>query len=578
MNNRYIARILAPLLFVMMLLTACGGAGAPDNRSGNEPSSLAAGNEGEPRAGGTVTYGFPSPFKGLFEPAFYEGEDDLRVLEFITEPLFTVKDDLTTVPGIASWQESADHKTFTFKIKHGVHWQNGDELTVEDWKFALEVIADPDYTGPRYYSVEMIEGADAYHTGKAKQISGIRVIDPYTLELRVTAARVNTIDNLWAYPMNKRYFAGVAVKDMPNCGQVRKAPIGIGPFQVTNIQPGEFVEMTRFDNYYKGKPLLDGVLYKVFDDKMITSLFEQGVIDMEQAPRDAYESLNKLDHITLMKSPDLSYEYIGFKFGHWDDKAQKIVMDNPKFSDKRLRQAMYYALDRQGIIDGFSYGLGKLAETPISSESWAKIPEDQINRYPYDPGKANEQLDEAGYKDLDGDGLREDPKGSKLVIHFDGMVGGTNDEPRTEAMLQNWRAVGLDVRLNGGALKEMNTFYTMVEEDDRSVELFNGVWGLSNDPDPTGLWRENDLWNYPRWSSKENEQLIRDGISLKAYDRDYRKQVYYDWQKLINDEVPMIFIAERVTITAVNKRLQGVKINAISPIIDPYKWWIKGSE
>ncbi|MDT3425245.1 peptide/nickel transport system substrate-binding protein [Paenibacillus forsythiae] len=577
MNNRYILRVLAPLLLVMTLVSACSGAGAPDNRGGNGPSAQ-TGIEGETKAGGTVTYGYPSPFKGLFEPAFYEGEDDLRVLEFITEPLLTVKDDLTTAPGIATWQESADHKTFTFKIKHGVRWQNGDELTVEDWKFALEVIAHPDYTGPRYYSVEMIEGAEAYRAGKAKRISGIRIIDPYTMEIKVTTARVNTIDNLWAYPMNERYFAGVAVKDMPSSDQVRKAPIGIGPFQVKNIQPGEFVEMSRFDNYYKGKPLLDGVLYKVFDDKMIASLFEQGAIDIEQAPRDAYESLNKLDNVKLMQSPDLSYEYIGFKFGHWDAKAQRIVMDNPKFADKRLRQAMYYALDRQGIIDGFSYGLGKLAETPISSESWAKIPEEQINRYPYDPGKAKELLDEAGYKDKDGDGLREDPKGAKFVIHFDSMVGGVNDEPRTEAMLQNWREVGLDVRLNGGALKEMNTFYTMVEEDDPSVELFNGVWGLSNDPDPSGLWRENDLWNYPRWSSRENERLIREGVSVKAYDRDYRKQVYYDWQKLINEEVPMMIFAERETIIAANKRLQGVKVNAYTHIIDPYKWWIKDGE
>lgn len=575
MNNRKVIRALAPLLFVALLLSGCGGADAPDNRGGREPSSVATNAGGDPKAGGTVTYGFPSPFKGLFEPAFYEGEDDFHVLEFITEPLFTVKDDLTTAPGIATWEESPDHKTFTFKIKQGIHWQNGTELTVEDWKFALEVIANPDYTGPRYYSVEMIQGAEAYHNGKAKEISGIQIIDPYTMKITVTAARVNTIDNLWAYPMNKSYFAGVAVKDMPSSDQVRKAPIGIGPFKVKHIQPGEFVELTRFDDYYKGKPLLDGVLYKVFDDKLIASLFEQGRIDIEQAPRDAYESLKKLDNITLMQTPDLSFEYIGFKFGHWDSKTGQIVMDNPKFSDKRLRQAMYYALDRQGIIDAFSYGLGKLSETPISSKSWAKIPEDQINRYPYDPEKAKRLLDEAGYKDTDGDGLREDPKGAKFVIHFDGMVGGTNDEPRTEAILQNWRDVGLDVKLNGGALKEMNTFYTAVEEDDPSVELFNGVWGLSNDPDPTGLWRKNDLWNYPRWSSAENERLIRDGISLKAYDRKYRTQVYYDWQKLINEEVPMIFVAERETITAVNKRLQGVKVSTLSNIIEPYKWWVK---
>ncbi|MNN58180.1 hypothetical protein D3C81_1732120 [compost metagenome] len=135
--------------------------------------------------------------------------------------------------------------------------------------------------------------------------------------------------------------------------------------------------------------------------------------------------------------------------------------------------------------------------------------------------------------------------------------------------------MGLDVQLNGGALKELNTFYEAVEADDPSIELFNGVWGLANDPDPSGLWRENDLWNYPRWSSERNEELIRDGTSMKAYDRDYRQQIYYEWQKLVNEEVPMIFFAERESITAVNKRLQGVRVDSLGSIIEPNKWWIK---
>ncbi|MNN97372.1 hypothetical protein D3C81_2165240 [compost metagenome] len=80
------------------------------------------------------------------------------------------------------------------------------------------------------------------------------------------------------------------------------------------------------------------------------------------------------------------------------------------------------------------------------------------------------------------------------------MTGSTTAEPRTRAILQNWRDVGLDVQLNGGQLKELNTFYEAVENDDPTVELFNGVWGLASDPDPSGLWRSKDLWNYPRWT------------------------------------------------------------------------------
>ncbi|WP_379137682.1 oligopeptide ABC transporter substrate-binding protein [Paenibacillus sp. sgz500958] len=566
------------LLFGAIFMTSCSSGLITRHSPENAKVSEVKNNEEQPRSGGIVTYGYSSPFQGLFEPAFYEGDDDLYALQFITEPLFTVKDDLTTVPGIASWVESEDHRTFTFTIKPGVRWHNGDELTVEDWKFAMEVIASSDYTGPRYYSVEMIEGVEEYHAGKADQISGITVIDPYTLRITVTAARVNTIDNLWPYPMNKKYYAGVPVKEMVESSQMRVHPIGIGPFQVTSITPGQLVEMKRFEDYYGGTPHLDGIHYKVVDDKEIVSLFEQGGIDIEDAPRDAYGDLQALENVNLLQTTELSYEYIGFKFGTWDEDKGTIVMDNPKFTDKRLRQAMYYALDRETLIKQFSYGLGKLIETPLPGTSWAKIPDNQINPYPYDPERAQKLLDDAGYVDINGDGLREDPKGQVFIIHYDGMTGGSMTESRTQAILQNWREVGLDVRLNGGVLKDMNAFYDAVEKDDPSVEVFNGVWGLAGDPDPSGLWRQNDSWNYPRWSSERNEQLIRDGVSMKSYDREYRRQVYYDWQKYINEEVPMIFVAERESITPVNKRLQGVRVNAISNVVNPAEWWIKDTE
>ncbi|WNS42252.1 oligopeptide ABC transporter substrate-binding protein [Paenibacillus sp. MMS20-IR301] len=573
MSKPLIGRLMLPLMLAVVL-SACSAS------STGSPPYIArlSKTADEPVAGGTVTYGYSSAFQGIFEPAFFEGEDDANVLEFTTEAMFTINDDLSTAPNIASWQESDDHTVFTFSIKPGVRWHNGDELTVEDWKFALETIASPDYPGSRYYSVEMIKGAEAYHLGQASEISGLKVMDPYTLRITMNSARVNLLDSLWAYPMNKRYFEGVAVKDMLDSDQVRQQPIGTGPFVVTSITPGQTVEMKRFNNYYKGEALLDGITYKVIEGKDTAALLEAGSIDIAAVPRDAYQTANQLDQVDIRNSPGLVYEYIGFKFGRWDEESGQVVMDNPKFQDKRLRKAMYYALDRQGIIDKYSYGLGTLIETPIPSSSWAKISDEEIDTYPYLPEKAKSLLDEAGYLDTDGDGFREDPDGKPFTVNYDAMSGSKTAEARTSAILQNWRDVGLNVQLNGGSLKELNSFYEAVESDDPSVELFNGVWGLASDPDPSGLWRATDAWNYPRWTSERSEELIRDGVSLKAYDKDFRKEIYYEWQKLINDEVPMIFFSERSNITAVNKRVQGVTVNALSNILDPQNWWIKEPE
>lgn len=569
--------LLSMVLLLSMLLAACGGKEADKETKPATPTeeNKPAENVGEPKPGGTVTYAFSSPFQGLLDKGFYKGEDDNGILNFMMDGLFKTGDDLKTYPNIADWKVSDDHKVFTFTIKKGVKWHNGDELTVEDWKYALEVIANKDYTGARYEdNVSMIQGADEYHKGKADSISGIKVIDPYTIEMTMKEARVNTLDNLWSYPMPKKYYEGIAIKDLQDSPKIRKNPIGLGPFKVKKIQPGEFVQLERFDDYWQGKPYLDGVVYKVTDDKLTTSLLQKGEIDIIKLTPSQYEETKKLDNVNLKVEDALSFQYIGFKFGHYDAKQEKNVMDKPKFAEKKLRQAMYYALDRQGLIDAFASGLGNPLAAPMPKVSWAKIADDQLNPYAYDPEKAKQLLDEAGYKDVNGDGLREDPQGKKFTINFDAMSGLDIAEPRAQAIMQMWKEVGLDVKLNGGGLKEFNMFYEDVQKDAPSMEVFMAAWGMSSDPDPTGLWKSTAMWNFPRWVNEQSDKLIEEGLGEKSFDIEHRKQVYYDWQKLLNEEVPMLFLYSPQDVYAMNKRLQGVHTNADNAQEDSYKWWV----
>ncbi|MBG9549937.1 oligopeptide ABC transporter substrate-binding protein [Cytobacillus firmus] len=569
--------LLSLLLVMSVFLAACSGGGEKASTD-KEPKDDGKAS-GEAQEGGTVTFGYTQPFKGVLSYAYYEGEDDVNALKFMHEGIFNTSEELTTVPGLADWEMSEDNTKLTIKFKEGIKWHDGEELTVEDLEYAWYLIADPTYEGARFANVEMIKGAQEYKDGKADKIEGIKIIDDYTIEVTVKSPTVNLIDNIWSYPEPKHYYGDISSKELPDSDQIRKNPIGIGPFKVKNIVPGEMIEFERFDDYWQGKPKLDGIVYKIIDGSLAQGLVQNGEIDVIEAPKDQWETIKALDNVNPQEVDALSYSYIAFDWGHYDTKKGVVVSDNKKFQNKNLRHAMAHAIDRQAFIDGFANGLGKPLNTPFPSVSWAKIDESEINAYEFDQEKAKKLLDEAGYVDKDGDGFREDPEGKPFTINFDAMAGAETSEARAQFILQSWQEVGLNAKLNGGSLKDFNLFYDTIEADDPSVETFMGAWGLASDPDPAGIWLSTDKWNMWRWYSEESDALIKKGVTFPEDPskdvKEHRQEIYNEWQKLVNEELPVIFFEQRVDAWAVNKRVGGVKLYADGVMPNEvYNWHI----
>ncbi|API94241.1 MULTISPECIES: oligopeptide ABC transporter substrate-binding protein [unclassified Virgibacillus] len=566
-------------LSLSLFLVACAdttseeGEGSSGDEKAEGSGDDAEAKAGEPKKGGTVTFAFTQPFQGLLDRGFYEGEDDEKILRFITDSLVDTNDELQPEPGMADFEVDKEKNTVTFTLKDGITWHDGEPLTTEDVAYAYEVIAHPDYEGMRYTNVNMIEGVEAYNKGKVDSISGIEIVDEKTIVLTLTDVAPNTISNLWSSPMPKHHYEGIEVADLPESDAVRKNPIGTGPFKVKNIVPGEMVEMEKYADYWQGEPYLDGVVYKVIDASVATGSLKNGEIDIMQAPSSQYPEIKKLDNVEAIEEPALSFNYIGFKLGHWDAEKGVNVMDNKKFQNKQLRKAMAYAIDIQGILDSFSNGLGEVIGAPVPPVSWAYADQSELEQYNYDPEKAKELLDEAGYVDVNDDGWREDPDGKEFTVNFDTMSGSDISEPRAQYILQNWQDVGINAKLNGG-LKEFNLFYDVLEKDEPSVETFMGAWGLASDPDPTGLWKSDSVSNYARWVNEESDKLIEKGLSDEAFNQEYRKNVYVEWQKLINDELPNIFLYAPVDVYAVNKRLQNVHTNSFTSQQNTHLWWV----
>ncbi len=582
MKRKSMFWLFAMILVLSAFLAACGGGDdkASDDKSGDSKDDGKATEEKSedsgPQQGGTLTYALDAVPEGLYSYAFYGIATDAEIISFFDESLIKYDENLEPIPNIAEW-ETEDNQHFTFKFKEGVKWHNGEELTVNDWVFALETLADPDYDGSRYTNVQDIEGAPEYREGKADSISGLKVVDDYTIEVTFDEPRLNNLTNIWSYPMPEKAYEGIEVKDMSSSDIVRKNPIGVGPFKVEKIVPGESVELVKNDDYWNGDVNLDKVIIRIIDNSSTVGALQNGEVDMIAIQPVSGPEVEKLDNVEIVTAPGLSYYYVGFKLGKFDNAARKISEENPKYQDLNLRKAMAHAINRQEWIDAFFFGYGEPVNKPVPSAHWIAADDSEVEVYEYDPEKAKQLLDEAGFKDVDGDGYREDPDGEKFTVKFSHYAtGNPTFESRAKAITQYWEEVGLKSELE---MVEVNLYYDMIEKDDASIETFFGGWSTGTDPDPSGLWKADEIWNYPRYNNPEADALLDKALSVEEVgdDKDKRKQIYAEWQKKVTEDVPMIFIAELDELMAVSDKVGGFEMD-VSGTNNPSEWYLNESK
>ena len=531
--------------------------------------------EGEVQKGGTLNFGLVSdtPFAGLLNWNFYSGDPDYQVINWFDEPLLWIDEAFQyTKDGPATFEYTDDYKVWTFTIRDDVYWHDGEPVTAEDWAFSYEIIGHPDYDGIRYGSdFTIIEGMEEYHAGEADTISGIEVIDEKTLQITYKSPTPSLLaGGVWPYATPKHVFEGIAVADMSESDPVRKNPIGMGPFKVESVTPGESVVYSKFEDYWQGEPKLDEVILRVVDPSVVANELASGNLDMvDSFNTDLYKDNLDMEGVVFLGDIDDSYTYIGFKLGTWDKENGRVDYkpEESVVGDVELRRAMWYAVDNDAVGKQFYDGF-RWAGTTLIAPSHSVFHDDSIEAPTYDPDKANEILDAAGYEDVDGDGFRENPDGSPLVMNFASMSGGDVAEPLANYYIQSWQAVGLNVQLLDGRLQEFNTFYDRVGNggnDDPEVHVYMGAWGVGSDVDPAGLYGPDAMFNFPRYESEENNRLLAEGVSEKAFDVDYRIDVYREWQEFMVEEIPVFPTLYRSKLVPLNENLRNYSIVVTDP-------------
>jgi peptide/nickel transport system substrate-binding protein len=518
----------------------------------------------QPVAGGKVTLAMFSAPKGLFNPIMAVDLYDSYVTNYLFDSLwgYDANLQLTEKYLAESWELSPDKRVVTIRLKQGMSWHDGKPITVDDLIFTWETLADPAYAGTRFSQVSMIAGAQAKHEQKARTISGLTKVDPYTVQVKLVQPTANIWDSLWGTPIPKHVFAGVPVAQLGHVDATRKQVIGSGPFRLQEVKANEYVVLAKNKDYYvKGKPHIDQVVWKVVAQDIAIGALKKGEIDfLTQISPKEFNRLQQDKNLVIKEIEDFTYQYIGINHA------------SPKLKNKKLRQAMTYAINRQALVDGLLKGHGYVLNQHIPKASWA-YNADLEAAYPYDVGKAKALLAEAGYKDSNGDGFVEDPQGKPFTLTLDYPTGNPVREKSAQPIVEDLRKVGLHVILNKP--REQATHYGAIEQG--KVELYLSGWSLTPDVSPQGIWLSTDAFNHLHYKNQESDKLIRAAVtSPAAFDPAKRKETYKKWTELISEDAPQIFLYGQNRIEAWHKRIQGVTFDWRGAVESTgiLNWWI----
>ena len=568
------------LISGMLLLTSCGGindGGAKDTQKevvdvstveSQYPSYVE--NEGTPVEATVLKVAVvsDSPFRGIFNGFLYSDSLDGSFMASTMDGAFPIDPDLKIILDSDETpikvSINPEEKTVTYKINPNFKWSDGTAVTTKDIVKTYEIMANQEYITSskslRYNkNRKAIVGIEEYNEGKADKISGLEVIDDSTMKIHLKDMTPSVYwgGNFVPEFVNAKQFEGIPMDKIIESDALRKNPLSYGPYVIKEIVQGEKVIFEANPYYYKGEPKIKTLEMEILPPSQQVAAIKSGKYDIVlKVSPEIFPELEKLDNINILTKKAGSMNYIAFKLGKWDEEKNEVVTDpNSKMYDLNLRKAIAYAIDMDAVSKQFYHGLSTPAKSQISP-LFPSLHNPEINGFKQDVEKAKQLLDEAGFKDVDGDGIREDKDGKPVKYTLAMMSGGEIAEPLAQYYMQQWKAIGLDVELLDGRLLDTKNFYNRVNGDDPAIDFCIAGIGFGTDPQQLAIFGKNAKFNISRYISDELEAALDATVSKDALNEEYRVKAYKDYEKLFMEEIPAIPILNRLDILVINKRVK----------------------
>jgi len=470
--------------------------------------------------------------------------------------------DINLVGDLAeNWEVKNDGLQIIFHLKKNVVWHDGQPFTAKDVEFTYQKLIDPLVRTP--------------YSGDFERIQALEVIDDFTVKVVYKEPFAPALSS-WGMSILPRH---ILEKEDLNNTRFQRFPVGTGPYRFKTWKTQEKIELAAFDNYFDSmraiainlepqekRPFIGRYISRVIPDEatiflelQIQSVDAAGLTPLQYCRQTDTEFFKK--HYSKFSLPSFGYTYLGYN------------LENPKFNDKRVRQALNLAVDKEEIVRIVLLGLGKVATGPFMPESWAF--NHQVKPAAFNPQLARQFLRESGWSDTNGDGWL-DKEGQPF--EFTVITNQGNEERIKVAQIIQRRLADIGIKVKIKVIEWSVFLSEFIDKRDFEAVLLG--WSLPREPDNYDIWHSSKTkpgeFNFVGYRNPEVDALLVQ--ARRTFDQEKRKVCYQRIQQILYEEQPYMFLYVPDSLSVLHRRFRGVRPAAIGIGYNFVEWWVPKAE
>ena len=525
---------------MIVLLAACGQTSQTDNsvKSADKP----------PAYGDILVRGDIGDASNLI-PILASDSPSHSVASMVYNGLVKYDKDMNIVGDLAeSWDITKNGLVITFKLRKGVRWHDGKPFTAADVLYTYQVITDP--KTPTAYAGDFLK------------VKKAEVLDGYTFRVTYDKPFAPALISWSSAVLPRHLLTGKDITKSP----LSRHPVGTGPYKFKEWIAGQKIVLVSNEDYFEGRPYIDGRIMRIIPDTatMFLELRARNIGMMGLTP---LQYTRQTDN-NLFKENFNKYRYLAFAYTYLG-----YNLKNPLFMDKRVRQAISHAINKDEIISGVLLGLGKPATGPYKHGTWAY--NDKVKIYRYDPDKARDLMKQAGWSDANKDGILE-KDGRPFEFEILTNQGNETRQKCAEIIQRQLKEIGITAKIR---IVEWSAFVTDFINKRRFDAVILG-WTIPLDPDAYDVWHSSktapEELNFVSYNSPEADEMLDKGRS--TFNQADRKKYYDRFQEILAEDQPYTFLYVPDELIIISKRFRGVEPAPIGIGHNIIKWYVPKDE